>query len=233
MIARPMRFGVLASTGGAVLGQMLLSSWFREHLALVVTDRACGARARAIAHGRPVVTVDARDPALRERAMADAFREAEVDHVLLFYTRLLRHDLLERYAGRLWNLHPALLPAFPGPHGFEDARRAGARLLGTTIHAVDAGMDTGPVLAQSVFAGAPGATESDLRHALFGQQVRMALQTCRWLAQERVTLEGDRVLVRDEPAPMFLAGALYAPGLDDTEARMLAIPAFMPQETLR
>ena len=100
---------------------------------------------------------------------------AGVEHVLLFYTRLLRHELLRRFRGRLWNLHPSLLPAFPGLHPFEDAIMADARVLGTTIHAVDAGMDTGAVLLQSVFARRPDDTEVALRHALFEQQP--ALQT--------------------------------------------------------
>ncbi len=225
MTARLIRFGVLASTGGAVLSRMLESAWFRSRLALVAADRPCGALERAGAAGVPVALVRETDRVRREQALAAAFAQQDVDHVLLFYTRLVQHELLERYSGRLWNLHPSLLPAFPGAHGFEDAMAAQARVLGTTLHAVDAGMDTGPVLIQSAFARGPGAHERELRHAMFVQQVRGALQACRWLAAGRVSVIAGHVAVRDEPAPIALDGALYTPGLDDAEARTLVIPS--------
>ena len=225
MSPRPVRFGILASTGGAVLGRMLESSWFRERVGIVVTDRPCGALARAARVGLPGLQVVLTDPAAREKAIADAFTAAGVDHVLLFYTRLLRHDLLRRFRGRLWNLHPSLLPAFPGMHAFEDAIMADARVLGTTIHAVDEGMDTGPVLLQSAFARRHGDGEVALRHALFEQQVRGGLQACRWLAAGRVSVDGRRLALFDEPEPELLEDVLFTPGLDDAEARAITVPA--------
>ncbi|MFM8558050.1 MAG: phosphoribosylglycinamide formyltransferase [bacterium] len=230
MRVRGTRFGVLVSTGGAVLARLLTSAWFRDHLAVVVADRPCGAIECAERAGVPTVVVDEPDAYLRERALADVFDAHGADHILLFYTRLLRHDLLVRRAGTLWNLHPSLLPAFPGRHGFEDAIAAGARVLGTTLHAVDAGCDTGPVLLQTVFARDPGASLAATRHRLFEQQVRAALQACRWLAAGRVAVVEGRVVVRDEPAPILLAGTLYAPGLDDAEAHTVVVPAFVTAE---
>lgn len=219
------RFGVLASTGGAVLSRMLESAWFRSRLAVVAADRPCGAIERAAAAGIPVALVREPDRVRREQALCSVFQRQEADHLLLFYTRLVQHELLERYRDRLWNLHPSLLPAFPGAHGFEDAMAAQARVLGTTLHAVDDGMDTGPVLLQTAFARAPGAHERELRHAMFVQQVRGALQACRWLAAGRVSVVRGRVLLRDEPAPIAHEGALYTPGLEDVEAMSLPIPA--------
>jgi phosphoribosylglycinamide formyltransferase 1 len=225
MSVRPVRFGILASTGGSVLGRMFESAWFRERVSIVVTDRPCGALARAANAGVPGLQVVLSEPVAREKALADAFTAAGVDHVLLFYTRLLRHELLRRFRGRLWNLHPSLLPAFPGAHPFEDAILADARVLGTTIHAVDEGMDTGPVLLQSAFARRPGDTEAQLRHALFEQQVRGGLQACHWLAAGRVRVDGNRVTLRDEPEPAMLDQVLFTPGLEDVEARTIRVPA--------
>lgn len=225
MSVRGTRFGVLASTGGAVLARLMSSAWFRDRLAVVVADRPCGAIACAERAGVPTVVVDEPDARLRERALADAFDAHGADHILLFYTRLLRYDLLERRVGTLWNLHPSLLPAFPGRHGFEDAIAAGARVLGTTLHAVDAGCDTGAVLLQTAFAREPDAVLAGTRHRMFEQQVRGALQACRWIAAGRVQVVEGRVVVRDEPAPIVLDGALYSPGLDDVEARTLVVPA--------
>lgn len=225
MTPRPVRFGILASTGGAVMGRMLESPWFRERVSIVVTDRPCGALARAASAGVPGLQVVLTDPAAREKAIADAFTAAGVEHVLLFYTRLLRHDLLRRFRGRLWNLHPSLLPSFPGLHPFEDAIMADARVLGTTIHAVDAGTDTGAVLLQSVFARRHSDTEVALRHALFEQQVRGGLQACRWLAAGRVRGDAQRVSLFDEPEPAWLGDVCFTPGLDDAEARTFPVPA--------
>ena len=233
MSARVIRFGVLASTGGAVLTRMLESAWFRSRLAIVTTDRSCGALERAAAAGIPVALVRETDRVRREQAFTAAFQQQEVDHILLFYTRLVQHQLLTRYRGRLWNLHPSLLPAFPGAHGFEDAMAARARVLGTTLHAVDDGIDTGPALIQSAFARRPGASERELRHAIFVQQVRSALQACRWLAAGRVTVSEGQVHLRDEPAPIAHDGALFTPGLDDAEARSLMIPSPSAMESPR
>lgn len=226
MSARELRLGVLTSTGGAVLGGLMAqSAWFRRQLVVVAADRNCGALERARAAGVAAELCMHEEADSREALLNAAFEQHGVEHVLVFYTRLLRHSLLERFRGRLWNLHPALLPAFPGRHGFEDGFASGARVLGTTLHAIDAGCDSGPMLIQTAFARAPGMDERAARHAVFGQQVRSALQACRWLAAGRVHCSSGRVDLNAAPAATLLAGALYSPGLDDTEAATLEIPA--------
>ncbi len=85
----------------------------------------------------------------RDQAMADAIQAADVDLVVLAgYMHMLTPEFLERFPRRVINLHPALLPAFPGTHGIEDALHYGTKVTGVTVHFVDAGMDTGPVIAQ-------------------------------------------------------------------------------------
>lgn len=212
------RFGVLASTGGAVLGALLESAWFRERVALVATDRPCGAVDRAATSGIAHVTVDIGDAVRREGALDSAFAAAGVTHVFLFYTRLVRHALLERWRGRLWNLHPALLPGFPGAHGFEAGWTSGVPMLGTTLHAIDAGLDTGPPLLQTAFARATFGDAATTRHAVFEQQVRSALQAAHWLAAGRVETGERAVRVSGAPPAVLLDGALYSPGLDAREA---------------
>ncbi len=218
MTPRPSRFAVLASTGGAVLGQLLESSWFRDRVAVVAVDRPCGALERALAAGVATALCADPDAVVRERELVEVFDEHQVQHVLVFYTRMLRHDLLHCYRGRLWNLHPSLLPAFPGRHGFDEAFHSGACLLGTTLHAIDAGMDTGPILSQTAFARPPGMDAVTARHAVFGQQVRSALQACHWLADGRVSVQGERLALAEPPATSLHDGALYAPGLEAREA---------------
>jgi len=224
MTAAGARFGILASTGGAVLGQLLESRWFRRHVALVAADRPCGALARADAAGVPRMLCASDDAEHREARLAAAFEQHAVDHVFVFYTRLLRHELLTRFGGRLWNLHPSRLPEFPGRHGFEDGYAAGVPMLGATLHAIDAGTDTGPLLSQSAFTRTGDMTMVHARHAVFSQQVRMTLQAGRWLDADRVQVAGGRVVLRDAPPAALHDGAVYSPGLEDIEARTLALP---------
>ncbi|MHB8868383.1 MAG: phosphoribosylglycinamide formyltransferase [Thermoleophilia bacterium] len=89
------------------------------------------------------------DREARDRAMADAIEAGGVELVVLAgYMQLLTPHFLERFPHRVINLHPALLPSFPGEHGIEDAVRYGAKVTGVTVHFVDAGVDTGPVIRQ-------------------------------------------------------------------------------------
>lgn len=218
MRPRPPRFGILASTGGAVMGKLIESPWFRSQLALVAVDRPCGALERASAASLPVALCTSDDPAAREVLLADAFERHGVEYVFVFYTRLLQHDLLQRYAGRLWNLHPSLLPAFPGAHGFEDSFAARVPVLGATLHAIDKGTDTGPVLMQSAFARTEAMTIAQARHEIFTQHVGMTLQAARWLAAGRVSVTGASVVLREPPPATVHEGTLFSPGLDDHEA---------------
>lgn len=231
MRPRTPRFGILASTGGAVMGKLIESPWFLSQLALVAVDRPCGALERASAAGLPVALCTSEDAAAREVLLADAFARHEVEHVFVFYTRMLRHDLLQRYAGRLWNLHPSLLPAFPGGHGFEHSFAACVPVLGATLHAIDAGLDTGPVLMQSAFARTEAMTIAHARHEVFTQHVGMTLQAARWLAAGRVSVTDARVVLREPPPASVHAGTLFSPGLDDPEA--MSHPASRPGASQR
>jgi phosphoribosylglycinamide formyltransferase-1 len=102
-------------------------------------------------------------------------REAEVDLVVLAgYMRMIKAPLLEAFPHRIINIHPSLLPAFPGLAAWEQALVAGAAVTGCTVHYVDSGMDTGPIIAQSQVPVLPGDTSGSLHsriqeaeHALY------------------------------------------------------------------
>lgn len=112
-----------------------------------------------------------------------------VDHAFIFCDKLLRGPLLERYRNRIINFHPSLLPAFPGLKSIDRALAAGAFLLGNTAHFIDEGMDTGPVIMQSIV---PRSRYRDYESVL-EQQIPMALQIIRWLQQGRLRVENGRV----------------------------------------
>jgi phosphoribosylglycinamide formyltransferase 1 len=105
------------------------------------------------------------DRPARDEAMADWLEEHDVDLVVLAgYMHLLTTTFLDRFPERIVNVHPSLLPAFPGAHAVEDQLAAGATESGATVHLVDAGIDTGRVLAQERVPVEPGDT-ADTLHA--------------------------------------------------------------------
>jgi phosphoribosylglycinamide formyltransferase-1 len=127
----------------------------------VGTDRD-GVRAldRARAAGVEAFTVRPADHPDREAwdaALADALLRHEPDLVVCAgFMRILGRPVLDRFGGRVVNTHPALLPSFPGAHAVPDALAYGVKVTGVTVHLVDEGVDTGPVLAQAAVAGRAG-----------------------------------------------------------------------------
>lgn len=125
----------------------------KARIALLVCDRP-QARVvqRAEAAGVATFTFRPKDYASREEYEAEIVQALESHGielvVLAGYMRLVTQVLLQPYAGRIINIHPSLLPAFPGMDGIGDAYRYGVKVTGVTVHAVDAGMDTGPIIAQ-------------------------------------------------------------------------------------
>jgi phosphoribosylglycinamide formyltransferase 1 len=157
--------GVLASGEGTNL-QALLDEGLP--VAAVASNRAeAGALRRADAQGIatavfPLDSYESRDE--RDRAMADWLSARGVDWVVLAgYMQLLAPAFLDRFPERVINVHPALLPSFPGAHAIEDALAAGARETGATVHYVDEGVDTGAVIVQERVAIENGDTVESLR----------------------------------------------------------------------
>jgi len=117
--------------------------------------------------------------------------------VLAGFMQLLRAPFLERFAGRILNTHPALLPSFPGLHPVEEALEHGVRFTGATVHFVDLGIDSGPIVLQEPVAVEPGDTVETLHARIKGAEHRLLPEACRlFLAGRlRVPPEGRRVTV--------------------------------------
>ncbi|OZC58342.1 phosphoribosylglycinamide formyltransferase [Rhodococcus sp. RS1C4] len=151
----PARVVVLASGTGSLLQSLIDATKAESYPARIVAvgvDRDCDAARHAhtagIAHFRvglrEFADRDGWDAALTERVLAH-----EPDLVVTAgFMKILGSDFLGAFAGRIVNTHPALLPSFPGAHAVEDALAYGVKLTGSTVHLVDAGVDTGPILAQ-------------------------------------------------------------------------------------
>jgi phosphoribosylglycinamide formyltransferase-1 len=171
----PLRLAVLASGSGS--GMEALARYqartpdVLHSTALVLVDRPeAGAIGRAATLGLTVAVVPlplVEDPAARRRAHEGAVEEELEKHgievvVLSGWMRLLTPAFVRAWRGRLLNIHPSLLPAFPGAHAHRDVLAAGVERSGCTVHFVDEGMDTGPIVAQAEVPVLPNDDEASL-----------------------------------------------------------------------
>ncbi len=176
----------------------------RIEIVLVISD-VPGARAIARAEHAGIRTVvvaarDFRDRVEHDLALVTRLCEAEPDLVVLAgYMRIVSPSLLKAFPWRVINLHPALLPAFPGTHSISDAVRYGAKVTGVTVHFVDPGVDTGPVIAQEAVRVEEGDTAETLAARIHEVEHRLLPATVRLFAAGRVRppLPGSRVVQVD------------------------------------
>lgn len=205
-VERP-RVGVLASGSGSNL-QALIDAELGADLAVVITN-VPGAKAgeRAVRAGIPSVLVDHRafaDRAAFDAALVQVLRAHHTDWVVLAgFMRIVTPVLLGAFPERVVNVHPALLPAFPGVHAQRRALEAGVKITGCTVHLVDEGTDTGPILAQAAVPVLPGDDEGALRARILAEEHRLLPEVVRALAAGRLTIDRSGASPR-----AALAGAL-------------------------
>lgn len=153
--------------------------------------------AQAKAAGIPVWAAAHTEFASREAfdaAMLRAMAEAAIEGVILAgYMRLLSPAFIRAFAGRILNIHPALLPAFPGAHGVADTLAYGAKFAGCTVHFVTEDMDAGPVVIQAALPVQEGESEEDLHARIQTLEHRIYPQAVQWLAQGRLEVHGRSV----------------------------------------
>ncbi|MCL2830965.1 MAG: phosphoribosylglycinamide formyltransferase [Betaproteobacteria bacterium] len=175
--------------------------------------------AMAAARGVRTAAVDHRQ--YPDRASFDAALAAEIDRdvpemvVLAGFMRILTPGFVESYAGRLFNIHPSLLPLFPGLHTHRQALEAGVRIHGCTVHFVTAALDHGPIVAQAAVPVCDGDDEETLAARVLREEHRIYPRALRWFAEGRLRLEKDeagveRVRVEGvhESDPCLLAPSL-------------------------
>jgi phosphoribosylglycinamide formyltransferase-1 len=189
------RVGVLASGEGTNL-QALLDDPQIEVVA-VASDKP---RARALERARDAgVRVQAfafKDRSERDRAIAAWLREAGVELVVLAgYMQLLSDEFLEAFPGRVINVHPALLPAFPGVRAVEQALEYGVKVFGVTVHFVDGGVDSGPVILQRAVELPDARTEHDVLERIHPIEHELLPEAVRLIARGAVRVEGRHVVV--------------------------------------
>ncbi|WP_284224904.1 phosphoribosylglycinamide formyltransferase [Mycobacterium antarcticum] len=197
----PARLVVLASGTGSLL-ESLLEAAVGDYPARVVavgTDRDCRALEVAAAASLPSYTVRLGDHADRQ-AWDAAITEATAAHqpdlvVSAGFMKILGPQFLSRFLGRVVNTHPALLPAFPGAHAVPDSLAYGVRVTGCTVHLVDAGMDTGPILAQEAVSVLDGDDEAALHERIKVVERRLLVEVLAAMATRGVTWTGRKAAI--------------------------------------
>lgn len=198
-----LRVGVLASGRGSNLQSLIDQSQAGQidaQIVLVASNNAeAGALERAQKVGIATCVINHREFASREAfdtAMVAALREAKVELVLLAgFMRLLSPVFIEAFPQRIMNIHPALLPAFPGLNVQRQALEYGARFSGCTVHFVDGGLDTGPIIIQAVVPILENDTEESLAARILAQEHRIYPRAVQLFAEGRLRVEGRRVRV--------------------------------------
>jgi len=134
-----------------------------------------------------------------EDAVIAALREREIDLVCLAgYMRILGPKFIGAFPGRIMNIHPALLPSFPGLHGQRQALDYGVKISGASVHFVDAGCDTGPVIIQAAVPVLEGDTEEALSARILKEEHRIYPEAVRLFCLSRLKIEGRRVRILPE-----------------------------------
>ena len=180
---------VLVSGTGSLCAALLAATDDPAYPATVVAvgaDRPAAGLERAVQRGIPTFVCpldDHPDRAAWDRALAAELARHEPDLVVSAgFMKIVGPAVLGAFGGRLVNTHPALLPAFPGAHAVRDALAAGVPVTGATVHLIDAGVDTGPVLAQREVPVEPGDDEATLHERIKTVERELLVQTVAGLA---------------------------------------------------
>jgi phosphoribosylglycinamide formyltransferase-1 len=191
------RLGVLISGTGtnlqAILDAIAQGSLDAEVAIVVSNKKGVLGLDRATRAAVPAMVVPHEnypDRASFDAALVDVLRKRRVEWVVLAgFMRLLTPTFLDAFALRTINIHPALLPAFPGVDAPRQALEYGVRVAGCTVHLVDRGTDTGPIVAQSVVPVLPGDDEEALKARILIEEHRLLPRVLQWIAEGRVHVE--------------------------------------------
>jgi phosphoribosylglycinamide formyltransferase-1 len=199
----PLALGVLLSGSGTNLQALIdaiAAGRLHARIAVVISNvPSAGGLERAQAHGLATVALGHREAPSREAydaRLVEVLRAHGVALVVLAgFMRLVTPTLLNAYPSRVLNVHPALLPSFPGLHAERQALTHGARVTGVTVHFVDEETDHGPIVAQAAVPILPDDTEATLHTRIQRQEHRLYPFAIQLIAEGRVRVDGRHVIV--------------------------------------
>jgi len=197
---------ILISGRGSNMGAILRAGLPARVAAVISNDPK--ARGLELARAHNVTTAVVNHRGHPERAAFDAALGVEIDRhrpdlvVMAGFMRILTPAFVERYRGRIMNIHPSLLPAFAGLDTHRRALEAGVRVHGCTVHFVNAALDNGPIIIQAAVPVQPGDTEERLAARVLAEEHRIYPQAIRWFCEERIRLgRNGTVNIDAPPAP--------------------------------
>jgi len=206
---KKLRIGILASGGGSNLQSIIDrcqdGSVDAEIAVVICNNPGAGALDRAEQAGIAHLCIDHRQFADRQdfdQSVVTALKDANVELVILAgFMRIISGVFLKAFPQRIINIHPALLPAFPGLHVQKKALEYGARFSGCTVHFVDDGVDTGQIIIQAVVPILDNDTEESLSARILEQEHKIYPQAIQLIAEDRLRITGRRVLVNPPENP--------------------------------
>jgi len=195
------RVAVLVSGSGTNLQALLDDPAIRPHIALVLSDRpgVLALQRATDADVEALVIEPTGDRAELSNAVADALTQRGIDVIVSAgYMRVLGAPVTERWRHRWLNVHPALLPSFPGMHGVRDALAYRVTITGVTVHFVDEGIDSGPIVLQETVEVRDNDDWDSLEPRIHEVEHRLLPRAVRALLQDRLLVEGRHVRIREE-----------------------------------
>jgi len=204
-----LKIGVLASGRGsnfqAIIDEIEAKRLQAKIEILIVDNPSAYAIERAIKHRIPYLYINPEDFSTKKsfyEKIRDELIAREVELVVLAgFMRIVRKPLLDAFPNRIMNIHPALLPSFPGLHGQKQAVDYGVRISGCTVHFVDEGVDSGPIIIQAAVPVHPDDTEENLSERILKLEHKIFPEAIRLFAEGRLKVEGRKVKVLNYALP--------------------------------
>jgi len=202
-VAKKLRIGVLASGGGTNLQSIIdgcTNGDIDGQIVVVISNNPeAGALNRATNAGLTTECINHRNFSQRQlfdNAVVQKLLDNRVELVVLAgFMRIIGQQFLDAFPGRIINIHPALLPAFPGLHVQQKAIDYGARFSGCTVHFVDGGVDTGPIIIQAVVPILDTDNDDTLSARILDQEHKIYPQAIQWFAQGKLKVDGRKVSI--------------------------------------
>ena len=196
-------FGSGRGSNGEAIYKVIEAGHINGEIVLIISDRSnVGIVEKGCAWHIPVSIVDPANygtEAAWTQAMLDLLQEYEVEGILLAgYTRILPPTFVQAYRGNILNIHPSLLPAFTGLQAQKQALLKGVTYTGCTVHFVDEGMDTGPIIAQAVVPVYEDDTVDTLSTRILHEEHRIYPEAVRLFCEDALNIVGSRVVIKKQ-----------------------------------
>ena len=196
-------FGSVRGSNGEAIYKVIEAGHINGEIVLIISDRSnVGIVEKGCAWHIPVYIVEPANygtEAAWTQAMLDLLQEYEVEGILLAgYMRILPPTFVQAYRGNILNIHPSLLPAFTGLQAQKQALLKGVKYTGCTVHFVDEGMDTGPIIAQEVVPVYEDDTVDTLSTRILHEEHRIYPEAVRLFCEDALNIVGSRVVIKKQ-----------------------------------